>query len=60
LSALGAGLGSDFDHVVGFGDDAEIVFDDHDGVALVGQAVGMPMSCSTSAMWSPMVGSSRR
>ena len=39
LSALGAGFGSDLDHVVGFGDDAEIVFDDHDGVALVGQAV---------------------
>ena len=39
MAAFGAGFGADFYHVVGFGDDAEVVFDDDHGVAFVGQAV---------------------
>jgi hypothetical protein len=38
-AALGTGFGADFEDVVGFGDDAEVVFDDDHGVTLVGEAV---------------------
>jgi len=39
FAAEGAGFGADIDDVIGVGDDAEVVFDDDDGVTIVDEAM---------------------
>lgn len=39
VAAEVAALGADFEEVVGFGDDVEVVLNDDDGVALINEAV---------------------
>lgn len=39
VAAVLAAFGADFDEVVGFGEEVEVVFDDDDGVALVDEVL---------------------
>ncbi len=59
-SAAFAALGAEVEDVVGVADDVEVVLDDDDGVAEVGEAVEDSRSLRTSSKWRPVVGSSRR
>jgi len=58
LPAALAAFGAEIDDVVGGFDDVELVLDDDERVARVAQFEEDCNSCSMSAKWSPLVGSS--